>query len=110
MLHTQVMLLIQNTLQFDKYLPTRRAAALVLTDLLRGMQNLEQYQDYLLSIYRILKNIVEKDVDLHIQIHARNGLTCLNTKIKETLTVEPEMEKEIRIFGVKNNDASVKYK
>ncbi|XP_055302792.1 transport and Golgi organization protein 6 [Sitodiplosis mosellana] len=106
----EVMLLIQNTVQFDKYLPTRRAAALVLTDLLNGMQNLEQYQDYLLPIYRILKNIAENDADLHIQIHARNGLDALSNKIKEALTAESKMEKEIRIFGVKNDDEPFKYK
>lgn len=104
------MLLIQNTLQLDKYLPTRRAAALVLTDLLKGMQNLEQYQQFLLPIYRNLKNISENDPDLHIQIHARNGLACLKDKIKEAFTTEPKMEKEIRIFDVKTDEKIVRYK
>lgn len=103
------MLLIQNTLQLDKYLPTRRAAALVLTDLLKGMQNLEQYQDFLLPIYRMLKNIAKNDPDLHMQIHAKNGLACLSDKIKEALTVDTKMEKEINIFDVEK-DESVKYK
>lgn len=104
------MLLLQNTLQFDKYLLTRRAAALVLSDLLKGVQNLEQYQDYLLPIYRMLKNISENESDLYTQIHARNGLDCLRDKIKESLTADGKMEKEIRIFDTKNVDESVKYK
>ncbi|XP_031619242.1 transport and Golgi organization protein 6 [Contarinia nasturtii] len=105
----EVMILIQNTLQLDKYLPTRRAAALVLTDLLKGMQNLEQYQEFLLPIYRNLKSISKNDPDLHMQIHARNGLECLREKIKEAFTTETKMEKEIRIFDIKT-DENVRYK
>lgn len=104
------MLLIQNTLQCDKYLPARRAAALVLTDLLNGMQNLQQYQDYLLPIYRTLKHIEQNDPDLHMQIHARNGLTCLRDKIKEAFSSEAKMEKEIQIFDVKRDDEPVLFK
>lgn len=104
------MLLLQNTLQHDKNLLTRRAAALVLTDLLNGMQSLEQYQDFLLPIYRTLKSISENDPDLHMQIHARNGLECLKEKIKEALTPDVKMEKEIRILGVKNDENRIRYK
>lgn len=96
------MLLIQNTILYDGYLQTRRAAALVLTDLLRGMHSLEQYQDFLLPIYRSLKNVLETDPDLHMQIHAQNGLKILRDKIKEALSVEETMEKEIQIVDVAN--------
>lgn len=92
---------VQNTLLYDKYMPTRRASALILTDLLRGMENLEQYQDFLLSIYRNLKAIAEHDQDLHMRIHARNGLECLTAKIRSELTSESKMEKEINIFDFK---------
>lgn len=103
--------MIQNTLLYDKYLPTRRAAALVLTDLLKGMQSLEQYAEYLLPIYRGLKTIAANDPDLHMQIHAKNGLGILRDKIKEALTVadENKMEKEILITDVANKKP-VKYK
>lgn len=97
-------------MQFDNYLPTRRAAALVLTDLLEGMQNLEQYQEFLLPIYRMLKNIAKNDSDLHMQIHARNGLDYLSDKIKQTLTTEAKMEKQIRILDVKSGEKTVRYK
>lgn len=103
------MSLIENTLQCDKYLPTRRAAALVLTDLLNGMKNLEQYQDYLSKIYRTLRHIEQNDSDLHMQIHARNGLACLRDKIKEAFSNDGKMEKEIRILNVKD-DKPVLYK
>lgn len=102
--------MVQNTVQYDKYLPTRRAAALVLTNLLKGMHNLEQYQDFLLPVYRLLKNIADNDTDLHMQIHARNGLEYLSDKIKEALAAEVVMEKEIQIFDIKNNDKSLRYK
>lgn len=97
----QIMQAVQNTLLYDKYLPTRRASALILTDILKGMQNLEQYQEFLLQIYRTLKDIANKDPDLHMQIHARNGLECLKEKITNELTPKINMEKEINIFDIK---------
>lgn len=83
-------------------MPTRRASALILTDLLKGMQNLEQYQEFLKPIYRTLKTIADTDPDMHMQIHARNGLECLKEKIKDALTQDTKMEKEINIFDIKN--------
>lgn len=100
--------MIRNTIQYDKYLPTRRAAASVLTDLLRGIYELEPYQEFLLPIYRTLRDIAESDPDLQMQIHARNGLDSLRVKIKEALTPEIKLEKEIRILDVQNN--AVQYK
>lgn len=104
------MLLIQNVLQHDEYLPTRRAAALVLSDVLKGMSNLGEFQEFLLPIYRTLKFIEGNDSDLHIQIHAKNALACLNDKIKEELTCESKIEKEIRILDIKSNENSIRYK
>lgn len=105
-----MMTLIQNTLQFDKYLPTRRAAAILLVDLLQGMQNLQQYQDYLLPIYRILKDISENDPDLHVQIHARKGLAYLTDKIKEAFGQEQKLEKQIKILGAKDDEKPILFK
>lgn len=93
------MLFIQNTLLYDKYLPAKRAASLILTDIITGINNLEQFQHFLLPIYRNLKHLAEQDPDLHVQIHARNGLACLKEKIKDALNSDLKMEKEIRIFG-----------
>ena len=87
----------------DTYVPARRASASILTDLLGGMQNLEQYQEFLLPIYRNLKALLN-DPDLQIQIHASNGLDILKEKIKHALTPKVRMEKEINIFGIKNTD------
>lgn len=86
---------------YDKYLPTRRASALILADLLKGMQNLEQYQEFLLPIYRTLKEIADNDPDVHMQIHARNGLECLKENVKDALKPKMKMEKDINIFDIK---------
>lgn len=106
----QVMTLIQNTLQCDNYLPTRRSAALVLADILSGMNDLQQFQEFLLPIYRTLKHLAEHDADLHVQVHARNGLACLRDKVKELLSAEHKIEKEIRIFDVKRDDEPILFK
>lgn len=103
-------MLIQNTLLYDKYLPARRSAALVLTDLIKGMQHLEQFQEFLLPIYRNLKHISQTDSDLHMQIHARNGLDCLSDKIKKSLTPDLKMEKEIQIFNIDSSNKSIQFK
>lgn len=102
--------MIQNVLTHDKYLPARRSAAIVLNDLIKGMQGLEQYQDFLLPIYRNLKKVSENDIDLHTQIHARDGLEILKDKIREALTPDMKMEKEIRVFDIENSKQSIKYK
>lgn len=104
------MLLIQDILQNDEYLPTRRAAALILSDLLKGISNLGEFQEFLLPIYRTLKYIERDDSDLHIQIHARNALASLNEKIKEELFRENKLEKEICLLNVKKNENSIRYK
>lgn len=104
------MTLIQNTLQLDEYLPARRAAALVLTDLLNGMNDLHQFQDFLLPIYRTLKHLAENDADLHVQVHARNGLSYLNDKVKELFMAEQQMQKEIRILDVKDDEKPILFK
>lgn len=104
------MLLIQNVLKYDKYIPARRAAALVLSDLLRGMPSLEEFRDFLMPIFRTLRDIKHNDSDLHVQIHATNGLECLKDKIKDALSVEIKLEKEISIFDVASKENSIRYK
>lgn len=105
-----MMNVIQNTLEHDKYLPARRASAVLLTDLLNGMKSLEEYQNYLLPLYRLLKHISENDDDLKMQIHARNGLQILKDKVKESTNSSPKFEKEIKVFGVKSDANVVRFK
>lgn len=91
---------LKMVLEQDPYLPSRRAAALLLVDLLRGVDNLIDFQEFLLPFYRLLKHICSNDEDERTRIHANTGLTILHDKIKEALTPKERMEKEIRILGV----------
>lgn len=97
------MLLIEATLQTDTYLPARRASVLILSQLLWGMDNLVDFQETLLPIYRLLTAIVQNDKDEKTRVHATNGLSYLKDKCKAFLFQEPNMEKEIKIFGIKDN-------
>lgn len=94
----------------DTYLPARRSAALVLNDLIEGMPDLETHQELLLPIYRNLKKVSENDNDLHVHIHARNALELLKERIKDALTPDMKMEKEIRVLDIGNSKQSIRFK
>lgn len=98
--------MVENAIEHDTYLPARRAATLVLSNLLTGIPRLIDFEECLLPIYRLLNRIVDKDDDHEVRVHAQNGLDQLKLKIKEFLKPELKMEKEIKIFGIK--DAPVK--
>uniref|UniRef100_A0A1A9WK65 RNA polymerase II assembly factor Rtp1 C-terminal domain-containing protein n=1 Tax=Glossina brevipalpis TaxID=37001 RepID=A0A1A9WK65_9MUSC len=97
--------LIDCELTSGKYLPAKRAAVMVLSDLLEGMDNLFDYEEMLLPIYRLLKCLAySKQSDEKIRLHATNGLKNLSekcVKLMETITAS-RLEKEIKIFGVKD--------
>lgn len=101
---------IQRTLEHDEYVPARRASAMVLSDLLHGMRNLTEFEEYLLPIYRLLKELAENDPDLHVQIHARNALEHLKDKMKEAFNASPKLEKEINILDVKPQENVIRFK
>lgn len=105
----QLLNLIDCELTTGKYLPAQRAAVMVLSDLLAGMDNLFDYEDMLLPIYRLLKFLVSSEKnDEKIRIHASNGLKCLAEKCKELFKnaieqyEQGKLEKEIKIMGIKN--------
>lgn len=93
---------MENTIEHDKYPPARRAAALVLSNLLAGIPKLNDFGECLLPIYRLLSRIAQNDDDRQVRIHAQNGLDQLKVKITEFLTPDLKMEKEIKIFGIKD--------
>ncbi|XP_059616729.1 transport and Golgi organization protein 6 isoform X2 [Phlebotomus argentipes] len=95
---------IYSILQTDKYLPSRRAAILTLAQILEGVDNLLDFQDFLLPTYRLLKSVKETEVDERCRIHAENGLKVLNEKVKKSLHSEAKMQKEIKIFGIKDEE------
>ncbi|KAM7351936.1 transport and golgi organization 6 [Cochliomyia hominivorax] len=104
--------LIDCELSTGKYLPAQRAAVMVLSDLLAGMDNLFDYEEMLLPIYRLLKFLISSEKnDEKIRLHASNGLKCLSEKCKELFKAALEqqqqsqhqrLEKEIKILGIKD--------
>ncbi|EAT48232.1 AAEL000685-PA [Aedes aegypti] len=107
----EMFLVIKSVTETDTYLPARRAAILVLSQLIEGMDNLLDHQEYLLSIYRFLKFIVETEKDDVTRLQATVGLDHLNAKTKDffnaanTALAAGKLEKEIRIFGIKEQEA-----
>uniref|UniRef100_A0A0K8VNS0 Transmembrane and coiled-coil domain-containing protein 7 n=2 Tax=Bactrocera latifrons TaxID=174628 RepID=A0A0K8VNS0_BACLA len=93
--------LIDCELSTGKYLPAKRAAILVLSELLEGIDNLLDFEEMLLPIYRVLK-IIEADetTDVKMRQHAANGLRTLAAKCKKFLFPAAQIQKEIRIFGI----------
>ncbi|CRL01253.1 CLUMA_CG014213, isoform A [Clunio marinus] len=90
---TQLQILIKD----DEYLPSKRAATMVLSDILRGLPNLLDFQEFLLPIYQLLKSIVENENDPQTKLHAQIGLEHLNSKTKEFLNPKLNVSKEIKI-------------
>ncbi|XP_062549136.1 transport and Golgi organization protein 6 [Armigeres subalbatus] len=108
----EMFLVVKSTVETDCYLPARRAAILVLSQLIEGMDNLLDYQEYLSSIYRFLKYITESEKDDVTRLQAAVGLDHLKVKTKDFLNVANtamavgKLEKEIRIFGIKEQEAA----
>lgn len=99
------MLLVNSIILNDKYLPARRAATMVLSQLICGIDNLIDFQECLLPVYRTLKHILSSsDQDQSSQIHANIAIDHLHVKIKEFLQPNVLVEKEIKIFDIKNKD------
>lgn len=97
----QLLNLIDCELSSGKYLPAKRAAILVLSELLEGIDNLLDFEEMLLPIYRALKTIEsDETADVKMRQHAANGLRTLAAKCKKFLFPEVQMQKEIRIFGI----------
>lgn len=82
----------------DDYLPSRRAAAMVLSQILEGLPNLMDFQDFLLPIYRLLKDILANESDDQTRLHAGVGLDHLDEMTKQFLNPELKAVKEIRIL------------
>ncbi|XP_073821095.1 transport and golgi organization 6 [Musca autumnalis] len=98
--------LINCELTIGKYMPAKRAAVMVLSELLSGMDNLMDFQEMLLPIYRLLKALASSEcVDEKIRVHASVGLETLAVKCKELLlltTSHESLKKEIHIRGIKS--------
>lgn len=96
----------------DEYLPSKRAATMVLSHILAGLPNLMDFQDFLLPIYRLLKDIIESEGDEQTKTHASVGLEHLNAKTKDFLNPQLDVAMEIRIRPDENPNKlkDIKYK
>ncbi|XP_017464152.1 PREDICTED: transport and Golgi organization protein 6-like [Rhagoletis zephyria] len=93
--------LVDCELSTGKYLPAKRAATLVLSELLTGIDSLLEFEEMLLPIYRVLKVIeADEDADVKMRQHAANGLKTLAEKCKKFLFPEAQLQKEIHIPGI----------
>jgi hypothetical protein len=91
-------LLLESIITTDSYLPSKRAAVMVLSQTLTGLDNLMDIEEHLLPIYRLLKNVLAQESDPQTRIHAEIGLEHLQQKTKKFLQPERKFEKEIKIF------------
>ncbi|KAH8293249.1 hypothetical protein KR018_003882 [Drosophila ironensis] len=100
----ELLQLVNSELSTGSYLPSKRAAVLVLAELLNGMENLLDYQVMLLPIYRLLKAIeAEESCDPQMRQHAANGLKILNEKCRQMIQSsleEQSLTKQIKVLGI----------
>lgn len=95
----------------DNYLPSKRAAAMVLTQILAGLPNIMDFQDYLLPLYRLMKDILAMESDPQTKLHAQIAMEYLNTKTKDFLNPILKMEKDVNIcLDDPNKLKEIKYK
>lgn len=108
----EALTVIQQTLLSDDYLPARRAAVMVLSQLLEGMTNIFDHQEQLLPVYRCLKGVLQTETDEVTRIHATLSLEGISRLVKNFLNPEVKIEQQIRITGVaeETQTMEIKYK
>jgi hypothetical protein len=108
----QLMSYIKNVLAHEQYVPLRRAAVQVLSQLLSGMDKLMDLGDHVLEVYRLLKHIVQTETDEKTNLHASIALETLKIKTKDFLKPEVKLEKEIKIMNLGEEAGSneIRYK
>lgn len=93
------MQIIGATILDDSYEPARRAAVLVVTQIIQGFDKLQDFETILLPVFRSLKYVLANVADEPTRKHAANGLRALQTKVVAFLQA-PVEPKEIQIVGV----------
>lgn len=103
---------LENIVRSDEYLPSKRAAAMVLSQVLAGLPNLMDFQEFLTPIYRLLKEILANESDEPTRLHASVALDHLNAKTKDFLNPDLAVAKEIKINfeDIPNKLKDVKFK
>lgn len=93
----EMFLQLEIIIKCDNYLPSKRAATMVLSQVLAGLPSLMDFQHFLLPIYHLLKDILANEPDEQTRLHAGVGLDHLNEKTKDFLNPQLKFEKEIKI-------------
>lgn len=93
----EMFLQLEGIVKNDTYLPSKRAAAMVLSQVLAGLPNLMDFQTFLLPIYRLLKDILANESDDQTKLHAEIALEHLNEKTRDFLKPQLQMQKEVKI-------------
>lgn len=101
------MVTIKDIIQNENYKPARRAAILILVQIIEGFDKLQDFQDIVMPIYRLLKQVLETEGDPATKVHATNAMKQLEIKVKAYLTPAANPP-EIKIFGIKDPPANRK--
>jgi hypothetical protein len=91
-------------LETDKAIECRRAAVLVISSLIKGLNKevLVQLKENLLPIYRTLKTIYNENEDSVMRLHAQIALEELNDIVNQFMFPEINIEKQIFVLDQPN--------
>lgn len=94
---TEILYCLECIIETDKAQECRRAAVLVMTLLIRGLDKdtLMDLGSNLLPVYRRLKHLRDNDTDDVLRLHAQLALEEIDHIVKNTLLAKPVMEKTI---------------
>lgn len=108
----EMFLQLEGIVKSDTYMPSKRAAAMVLSQILAGLPNLMDFQSFLLPIYHLLKEILANESDDQTKLHAEIALDHLNEKTRDFLKPQLKMQKEVKIRLDENPNQikEIKYK
>ncbi|XP_037927918.1 transport and Golgi organization protein 6-like [Teleopsis dalmanni] len=107
----ELIILVQDELNTGKYVPAQRAAVLVLSDILEGMEDVFQFAEKLSPMFKILKRVSnDSNYDKEVRNHANNGLKTLAKKCEQIFNVEQTLEKKIQILSLGEKKATKRNK
>lgn len=86
-------------------MPARRAAILILVQIVEGFDKLQDFQDIVIPIYRMVKKVLETEGDPVTKVHATNAMKQLEIKVKAFLT-PAAVPPEIKILGIMDPPAN----
>lgn len=96
----EILMCVQSLLKTDRDLEVRRCAVMVITLLLRGLGRdiFQILENEIKDIYSHLKIVYATESDEVLRLHSQLALEEINTIMKELLTAQLPLTKEIRIL------------